>query len=148
MSATTEPKKGMTKRLVEQRVRDWRRRLRELFTQIEGWTRHMRGPASVGRGTVQQRNEQMMREFGVAPRQLPTLTIECDDHRVEFIASCLWILGANGRVDVSVDGAPYALFDMGRQDGGPSDWQLMNPDPRIVLEPFTREAFLRITQSG
>jgi len=138
----------MTKRRVEQRVRDWRRRLLGLYAEVEGWTRHMRARASVKRDVVRQRQEQMMRDFGVAPRDLPTLIVHTDDRRIEFAPSCLWILGANGRVDVSVGDTPYTLFDMGREDGGRSDWQLMNPDPRIVLEPFTREAFLRIAESG
>lgn len=148
MSATTEPKKPMTKRRVEQRVRDWRRRLLGLYAQIEDWTRHMRARPSVHRGVVRQRHERMMRDFGVAPRDLPTLIVRSDDHEVEFAPSCLWILGANGRVDVTVDGSPHTLFDEGGEDGQPSDWQLMNPDPKIVLEPFTREAFLRIAGLG
>ena len=147
MSATTEPKEHMTKRRVEQKVRDWRRRLIELYAEIEGWSRHMRGRASVERGVVRQRHEQMMRDFGVAPRDLPTLIVHTDDRRIEFAPSCLWILGANGRVDVSVGDTPHTLVDMGGSDGQPSDWQLVNPDPKIVLEPFTREAFLRIAGS-
>jgi len=148
MSATIEPKERMTKRRVEERIRDWRRRLRGLFAQIEGWTRYMRDRPSVSKGVTQQRNEQMMREFGVAPRQLPTLTIHCLQGSIEFAPSCLWIVGANGRVNVSVGDTPYTLFDMGGEDRQPSDWQLQNRDPDIVLEPFTREAFLRIAGSG
>ena len=149
MSATTEPKNAMTKRQVEKGLRDWRLRLDALFTQIEGWVQETGNRWSVQRGTMRQRHEQMMREFGVAPRELPTLIIQCDRDRraIEFIPSCLWIVGANGRVDVSVGGTSHTLVDMGGEGGKPSEWQLVNRDPKVVLEPFTREAFLRIATS-
>lgn len=147
MSATIEPKEGMTKRRVEARIRDWRRRLEGLYAQIEGWVQQTGNRWSVERGTIQQRHEQMMRDFGVAPRQLPTLTIRCDRKGIVFVPSCLWIIGANGRVDVTVGATAYTLLDMGGEDGQASDWQLVNPDPKVVLEPFTRDAFLRIAGS-
>lgn len=147
MSATIEPQQRMTKRRVEARIRDWRRRLQELYAQIEGWVQQTGNRWSVERGSVEQRHEPMMREFGVVPRQLPTLIITCDRQGIEFVPSCLWIIGANGRVDVTVGVTAHTLLDMGGEDGQPSDWQLVNPDPKVVLEPFTRDAFLRIAGS-
>lgn len=147
MSATIEPTKSPTKREVQERLRDWRRRLDALFARIEGWVQQTRNRWSVQRGAVRQRHEQMMRDVGVAPRELPTLVIQCDRSNIEFVPSCLWIIGANGRVDISVGGTPYTLVDMGGKGGQPSDWQLVNRDPKIVLEPFTRDAFLRIAGS-
>lgn len=157
MSATIEPKERMTKRRVQARLRDWERRIDALFAQIEDWTKHMRDRLSVSKGVRQQRNEQMMREFGVAPRKLPTLTVHGLRRTIELVPSCLWIIGANGRVDVSVvdpsvkdtkSASYYTLFDMGGEGEQPSDWQLVNRDPKIVLEPFTRDAFQRIAELG
>jgi hypothetical protein len=147
MSAVKEKPKGVTKRDVEARLRDWERRIEALFKQVEEWGVREWGRESVRRGSIQQSNEYMMREFHVPPRRLPTLEFHVGERHISFLPSCLWIVGANGRIDVSVDKTFYTLVDRGGRDGEPSRWEIRNPDPRVILEPFSREVFLRIAKA-
>ncbi len=64
-----------------------------------------------------------MREFGVAPRQLPTL--ELHDRTGEVVRlkpRALWIIGNNSRVDVKRDGWRYLIVDAAGNFEQP-DWQ-------------------------
>jgi len=146
MSAVKDKPKGVTKRQVEERLRDWERRVEALFRQVEEWGIVQWGRDSVCWGQEEQRHEYMMKQAGVRPRKLPTLTVQAGKRRITFTPDCLWIIGANGRIDVSVDDTYYPLVDRGGQDGQPSRWEIRNPDPRIILEPFTQEVFLRISK--
>ena len=146
MSTVKQKPLGLTKKDVERRLRDWERRIKALFRKVEEWGVAEWGKESVQRGTIEQRNEYVMQQFGVRPRKLPTLTLLAGERRITLVPSCLWIVRANGRVDLNVDHTFYTLLDMGGKDRQPSDWQIVNPDPRVVLEPFTREVFLGIAR--
>jgi hypothetical protein len=144
--------RDVTKRDVEERLRDWERRLRELFARVEKWSIAQWGEGCVTQGSIVPPSEYRMEEAGVRPRKLPTLTVQAGTRSISFVPSCLWIIGANGRVDVRVGvdklflwpSVHHVLVDMGGRDGQPSEWQIRNRDPRNVLEPFTRDVLLRI----
>jgi len=141
-----------TKREVEARLRDWDRRLRELFARVERWSVALWGKGCVTHGTILPLSEYRMEEAGVRPRRLPTLTVQAGPKTITFEPWCLWIIGANGAIDVSVEGGPrsrqgavfHSLCDVGAENGRLSDWQISTRNPRKVLEPFTKEALLRI----
>jgi hypothetical protein len=147
MSLLTERPQRVTKTYVERRVRDWKRRVEALFRQVEAWAVAEWGEGCVVRGTEPQANEYWMKQTGVRPRELPTLEVRAPKGTVFFRPSCLWIWGANGRLDVRANGTHYMLCDHGGQAGRPSDWQITSPDPRVILEPFTRKAFLRLANA-
>lgn len=152
MATVADRSRVVTKREVEGRLRDWERRLRELFARVEQWSVALWGDGCVTHGSIVPPLEYMMEEAGVSSRRLPTLTVQAGPRVISFEPRCLWIIGANGQIDVFVEGGPlsrqpgvpHALFDMGREDGQPSDWQIRNRNPRKVLEPFTKEVLLRI----
>ena len=145
MSTVGERPHKVTKTYVHKRLRDWERRIMALFKQIGEWAAKEWGEGSVVWGERLQRNEHMMQQFGVPPRRLPTVEVRTGKRTVTFLPSCLWIIGANGRVDVIAGPSSYMIVDMAGEDGRPSEWQISNPDSRIVLEPFTRDVFRRIT---
>jgi hypothetical protein len=147
MSTLRQKPQRITKTHVERRLRDWRRRIEALFRQIEQWALEEWGEESVVWGAREQRHEYMMREFGVRPRKLPVLEVRLGKRQITFLPSCLWIIGANGRIDVTAGPSSYMLMDMGAKEGEPSDWQISNPDSRVVLEPFARKVFLRIANA-
>lgn len=146
--ATVEPKpRRLTKSYVQKRLRDWRRRIDALFKQIERWAVDEWGEASVTWGSRRQRHEYAMQQAGVPPRDLPTLTVRAEKQPLEFLPSCLWIIGANGRIDVIAGQSSYSLVATGGEESRRSDWQISNPDPRVVLEPFTRDVLRRIAKT-
>ncbi len=153
MAAVLEKPRVVTKKNVEGRLRDWERRLRELFAQVERWSIAQWGEGCITHGSIVPPREYAMEEVGVNPRRLPTLTVRAGLRTISFEPRCLWIIGANGQVDVSVEGNPmflqkppayHVLVDIGGRDGQPTDWQIHNRNPRKVLEPFTRDVLLRI----
>jgi hypothetical protein len=153
VAAVIDKPRVVTKKSVEARLRDWERRLRELFARVERWSIAEWGEGCVTHGKIVPLSEYRMEEAGVRPRRLPTLTVQAGPRTITFEPRCLWIIAANGAVDVSVECGPrsrqpavfHALYDMGGEDGQPSDWQIRNRDPRKVLEPFTKEVLLRIS---
>jgi len=159
VAAVAEKPRAVTKKHVEERLRDWERRLRELFARVEKWSIAQWGKGCVTHGSIVPPREYAMEEAGVGPRRLPTLTVQVPQAgnmpmTISLVPSCLWIIGANGRVDVRVGvkggelflqrSVHHVLVDLGGKDGQSSDWQIRNRDPRKVLEPFTKDVLLRI----
>lgn len=161
MAAVAEKPRAVTKKRVEERLRDWERRLRNLFGRVEQWSIAQWGEGCVTWGSIVPPREYPMEEAGVGPHRLPTLTVRAlppesgfRPSTISFAPRCLWIIGANGQVDVSVEcdrrfvsqqaAVHHVLTDLGGKDGLPSDWHIRNRNPRKVLEPFTRGVLLRI----
>lgn len=145
MTLATETK--VTKSHVEARLRDWIRRLNELYAQLDKWL-----PAELATGVqkehLSQVIEPLMSQFKVAPHQMPTYTVLVGKGRLAFVPSALWVVGANGRVNVSTNTRQHMLVDLGGQAGKDSNWQLVLPDDRKSLKPFNREAFLSLLKEA
>lgn len=126
---------------IEQRVQDWYDRLRRLFAEVEAWA-----PISWQRlhGQVMQREEELIRRYSITPRELPTLTFLRDTHRVAFVPSALWIVGADGRVNVTVDAKQHILVDRRLTPGATSDWQIVLGERSNQTQAFTRDVFLSL----
>jgi hypothetical protein len=133
----------LTKNQVEARVRDWVRRLNELYALLDKWMPNDLA-AKVLRGRLLQVTEPLMSQFKVAPHEIPTYTVMIGKRRVAFVPSVLWMVGANGRVNVSSDARQHTLVDLGGEVSKQSDWQLVLPDDRTSLRPFDRQAFLSL----
>ena len=145
MTLATETK--VTKSHVEARVRDWIRRLNELYAQLDKWIPDEPG-TTVRREHLLQAIEPLMSQFKVAPRQIPTYTVMAGKGRLAFVPSALWVVGANGRVNVSTNSRQHMLVDLGGQAGKDSNWQLVLPDDRTSLKPFNREAFISLLKEA
>lgn len=67
---------------------------------------------------------------------------------MSFVPGPLWILGANGRVNVSTNRRQFVLVDLGGKDNAPSDWQIITSRMQLTYRPFDEEVFrsLVITQ--
>ncbi|MCY3022656.1 MAG: hypothetical protein NTW87_27065 [Planctomycetota bacterium] len=135
----------LDKRDIRQRVSDWVSRLTKLYAQLDVWLRDVPG-AQVLRGDVEQINEEVMQQFGVRPQQVPTYTVVKGKRRVSFVPSSLWIIRANGRVNITTNKNQYMLLDMGGADGQPSDWQLVTWSLKRPTAPFDRERFLALVE--
>ena len=85
-----------------------------------------------------------MREFGVAPRHMPTLELyDRTGEVVRLKPHALWIIGNNGRVDVKRDGRHYLIVDAAESFEKP-DWQAVPCEHRCDRESVSRDWLRRI----
>ena len=121
---------------IRRRIEDWDTRLQALYDMIggwlpEGWTAREGAPVRM--------HEEMMREFGVAPKQVPTLELVNQTGEVAKLEPrALWVIGCNGRVDLKRDNYHYLIVDLAENFAG-ADWQAARADRRGERKPVTRD---------
>ena len=125
---------------VLRRVEDWEARVDGLYAAIrawlpEGWTAR--------EGTPARMYEELMREFGVPARTIPTLLLDNGAGRSAMLEPrALWIVGANGRVDMTVGGRHYLLVDVADNFETPH-WQAASLERRLDRVALTESWFAR-----
>jgi len=135
-----EQRRQETEYVVE-RLEDWKNRLTHLFTEIDHWTPQ---PWQILHSQIIQRNEELMRRFDVAPKEVPILTLLNGKQRVAFVPSALWIVGADGRVNVTINARQYILIDRRDTSLDASRWEIILGNQRSQTVPFTQEEFLSL----
>ena len=126
---------------VERRVEDWEKRLTGLYTTISEW---LPDDWEARRGAPVPMHEKMMRAFGVAARQIPTLELHGRTGEVVRLKPhALWIIGNNGRVDMKRDGRHYLIIDAAENFEEP-DWRAAPAENRCDREPVTPDWLRRI----
>src|ERR1019366_7471849 len=86
-------------------------RLDTLFKQIKAWAAATGWTAEDGAPTPM--HEEMMERFGVSERQQPTLRVRSGKGPEIWIKpKGLWVIGANGRVDMYSRKGAFALVDV------------------------------------
>lgn len=107
---------------IRKRIEDWKDRLNALYDQIKGFLPEGWEARS---GIPLEMNEQMMRNHGIKPKSLPTLDLVGEGGRIARVTPRgLWIIGANGRVDLKYGDRHYLIVDMAGRFA-PPDWQAM-----------------------
>ncbi len=128
-------------RHIRRRVDDWEKRLKGLFAEIGGW---LPDGWEARRGAPVVMHEELMRKFGVAAKEMPTLELHDDaGHVATFIPRGLWIIGGNGRVDLKRGGCHYLLVDMAENFETP-DWQAASAEHRRAREAVSEDWLKRI----
>ncbi len=123
---------------VQRRLEDWSHRLLNLYADIENWLPI--GWAGGDGGTIEI-NEDLMRRFDVPAQEFPIKALfhhGAPAGRIE--PRGLWIVGANGRVDLILPSAHYLIVDRA-ESFEPSDWQVTTLIKRRDQRSFDR-AFL------
>ncbi len=127
---------------VQRRVDDWIHRLSSLYGELsaalpEGWSSEA--------ATVTM-HEELMRKFNVPSASVPALSLA---HESGAIASLmprgLWVIGANGRLDLTADGQRFLVLDLADAFACPI-WQVCPAQDRWNREPFTPDWLRRILQ--
>lgn len=120
-------------RYVQRRVEDWIHRLSALYGELSAatpagwWTEH---------GTVTM-HEELMRKFKVPPATLPTLSFAHGSSvDASLVPRTLWIIGANGRLDLTVRGERYFVLDLADAFMHPA-WRVCPVQDRLKKKPFT-----------
>ncbi|MCX7046203.1 MAG: hypothetical protein NTX50_12050 [Candidatus Sumerlaeota bacterium] len=137
----------MKKKEVENRIGDWLKRLNELYDRVDYWRQSL-PQTEVLPGQISQREEEPMRECKVKPRPVPTYTVLMGKKRLSFVPAALWILGANGRVNVSTNKGHYMLVDLKGENDAQSDWRIVTPNINKIHAPFNEKTFKQLLLKG
>jgi hypothetical protein len=129
---------------VLRRLRDWRDRVHELYRNVE---KVLQGTNfRIDREGKHTSNEELVQRVGVPPNEQPqadVLRILRPDgtNAAVLFPRGLWIIGANGRVDLRLTppgggSEIYLLIDQSHPLGRPAQWVRMP-----IGAPFDREPF-------
>ena len=118
---------------VRRRIDDWNHRLNSLYGELsaalpEGW--------STKRATVEM-HEELMRKFNVPSVSIPSLSfVHVSGATASLTPRELWVIGANGRLDLTADGQRYIVVDLADSFTSPT-WQVCPAQDRWNRQPFT-----------
>ena len=125
---------------IQRRVDDWIHRVSSLYGELraalpEAW--------STKAATVVM-HEELMREFNVPAASVPTLWFAHESGAAaSLIPRGLWVIGANGRLDLTVGHDRYIVVDLADSFTSPM-WQVCTAQDRRNREPFTPDWLNRI----
>ena len=126
---------------IQRRVDDWEARVNGLYASIREWL--PKGwDARPGRPVVML--ETMMRKFGIAAKNIPTLELfDQTGNIVELEPRVLWIIGSNGRISLRRGSQIYLIDDRAENFEQP-EWQAVHIEHRSKHEKVTQEWLTRI----
>jgi hypothetical protein len=126
----------LTRDHVRRRVDDWSSRIDSLYEQVQEW---LPNGWAARPGASVPINEELMRKTGEPARALPTLVLLHEGTvAIKIRPYGLWIVGANGWIDLVKGDDIYVISDRARTFE-PPDWHIAGPPSRQVLKPFDRE---------
>jgi hypothetical protein len=135
---------GVSRDRVLERLQDWQRRVHELYAQVE---QALRGTSfRIDREGKHTSNEELPQRVGLSREEQPKIDVlrvvrPDGTNAAVFFPRGLWIIGANGRIDLRIvppvgGTETYLLLDQSEPLAGSADWV------RIPIgSPFERERF-------
>lgn len=123
---------------VERRIEDWQRRVVDLYDRLEGWLPP--GWSSQRRFEVFM-DEQVMRNVGRSGEKLPSLVLQHGTIAVRLEPRALWIMGANGRIDLVSPAAHAVIVDRADLFEAPQ-WTIAPFRDQLAEHSLTRERFI------
>jgi hypothetical protein len=128
---------------VKKRVKDWKKRVSGLYKTIEAWLAETPDYAIVA-GHPMKMYEELMQQFGIQPEDVETADLFKNSKlELTFKPKGLWIIGANGRVDIISRNGNYMLVDYSDQFQDPK-WHIYTTQDRQNGRPFTKTELLNI----
>lgn len=131
-----ESDSGVDRTYVERRVDDWRLRIDRLYDDIADWLPE-RWTVSEG-GSVPMR-EELMQRFDLPARDMPVLSLHRDGSALGRLEPRgLWIIGANGRIDLILPDEHFLFVDRSDSFESP-DWQVASIENRRNQRPLSQD---------
>ena len=129
------------KHQVEKSVKDWKKRFSDLYSDIKSWLKD--SDYSIKHGNKLTMYEKQMEQFNVHPTEIDTADIYKDNKIVLSIKPRgLFIIGANGRIDILSTNGHYMIIDHSEPFETPQ-WKLYNGSKKTAVE-FTKQTFLNL----
>lgn len=133
--------KKVDKQQVEKRVRDWKKRVSELYSTMKIWLKDSEYSLKVGPKVIMY--EGLMSQFDVPSTEIDTIDIYKGKNFVLTLKpKGLWIIGANGRIDILSIVGSYTLVDLAEPFEVPN-WKLFNGDKKNGIE-FNKQTFFKL----
>lgn len=131
---------------IEKRLDDWKQRIESLYKHIDEWLdTYPRYRFEVSSPVTL--DEEMMHKLDVEKIQLPTANIFKDNNLLASLKpKGLWVIGANGRVDLISKSKPISLLDVSEQFQS-SEWQIAYSKNRQKRLPLNKSNFLKVLNS-
>jgi hypothetical protein len=125
---------------VSDRVENWISRLENLKETMQDWLPN--GMSIVDRPPTRM-YEGLMREFNVPPAQMPTFEVLRGTQKVMRVQpKGLWIIGANGRVDLITGKGSLILVDNSEFPSSAPDWHYYAPEARTNSVQLDKARFI------
>jgi hypothetical protein len=122
----------LDKARIDLRVEDWKARVSSLYDQVRKWL-----PTQLSADTQHtvRMYEDLMKKYGVAATELPVLNIYDQGKWIAKLAPRgLWIIGANGRLDLFTKDKQAIVVDRAENFESPN-WQIAPADKRRDVKP-------------
>jgi len=133
----------LTKEDAIKRIEDWKNRLSKLYTDVEEWITDF-GTYTTERIKDVRMYEEFMHRFSLQAELLESLDIRKETELVATLRPVgLWIIGANGRVDILLYSGSVFLVDQAEQFT-PSNWVAYSKENNMNGERFTKATFQRL----
>jgi hypothetical protein len=137
--------------IVERRAKDWIERLGDLRSRMADWVQEAPEFATLRLVDLAPlpMSEEPMRRFAVPSEEMPVFELRAGSKRImRFQPKGLWIIGANGRVDLTTKSASRILVDRSEPLAGPSLWQMYDSRKGANSVPLTAETFKDFVRTG
>jgi hypothetical protein len=132
-----EPSTAITAEEIQRRVENWLERLRQLYEQINLWAGAHEWQASEVAPVLM--DEELMQRFHVQPVQQPALRLEKSNGKYAFFKpKALWVIGANGRIDLYTTQGTFVVVDQAERFEDPK-WTVFGIGGRRQGVPFTAD---------
>ncbi|MFZ0507288.1 MAG: hypothetical protein WAM29_04135 [Methylocella sp.] len=129
-------------RRVGDSVRDWIRRLEDLKETMGRW---LPSGMSIFDLPPIRMHEELMRKFNVQAASMPTFEVHEGQRKVMRVQpKGLWIIGANGRVDLITATSSLILVDQSEPYSDTPDWRYYAPNNRRKPTQFDQAAFIEL----
>ena len=128
----------LTREHVVRRVEDWKRRIEVLYGRIQQWI-----PAGidVDRSDFVSMHEELMQRFAIPPARLPIMMFSRGGAWLgKIVPQGLWIIGANGRIDVISPSGRSILVDRS-ENFSDSHWLIAPSDHRRQTAALDESTF-------
>jgi|DEB19_MinimDraft_2_1074335.scaffolds.fasta_scaffold42171_1 hypothetical protein len=141
MVVIEEPK--INKTHIEKRVRDWKNRINALYSNITNeWLKG--SEYSTKQGLPVSMYEPLMQTYTVNATEVDTLDIYRSGLLILTLKpKGLWMIGANGRIDILTNHGSYILVDLAEQFNSP-EWKYVDINRRSIRKEFNREILLQL----
>lgn len=133
----------LDKEYIINRVSNWKERLKALFSNINSWSNEFTEDIKIKQLNIPQAREELMYKFNIEPQNIPSLVLSSNNNRVSFIPLGLWVIGSNGRVNISTKKNQYILLDLG-ESNKQVKWTIVNPLKRKETVLFDSQVLKKL----
>ena len=141
----TIEQKPFTKTYVHRRIREWKKRIATIYGQFSDAIKD-KPEYELRTGRPVKLFEEPMYEAQVPAVEIPTAEMRKNGKNLfHLIPRGLWVIGANGLIDILTAKGGYVLYDSAEEFEKPN-WLLFTPDDRKLAKPFNQMEISKILE--